>query len=73
MSLDITVDLMMYINFYAERTNFETPNIERLIDFYMYNKLRNSKKWNMQKFDTKQRFMEKVYETLMDYYIGHGG
>ena len=26
----------------------------------------------MQKFVAKQRFMEKVYETVKDYYIGHG-
>ena len=54
-----TVALMKYINFYAERTLFDTPNIDRLIDFYMDSKLSNSRKWNMQKFVAKQRFMEK--------------
>ena len=58
-----TVALMKYINFYAERTHFETPNIDRLIEFYMNNKLSNSRKWNMQKFVAKQRFMEKVYDS----------
>ena len=38
----------------------------------MDNKLSNSRKWNRQKFVAKQRFMEKVYETVKDYYIGHG-
>ena len=54
-----TVALMKYINFYAE-TLFDTPNIDRLIDFYMNNKLSNHNKWNMQKFVAKQHFMEKV-------------
>ena len=67
-----TVDLMKYINFYAARTLFDTPNIDRLIDFYMDNKLSNHRKSNMQKFVAKQRFMEKVYETVKNYYIGHG-
>ena len=62
---------MNYINFNAERTLFDTPNIDRLIDFYMDNKLSNSRKWNMQKFVAKQRFMEKVYEIVKNYHIGH--
>ena len=36
--------LMKYINFYAERTLLYTPNIDRLIEFYMDNKLSNSNK-----------------------------
>ena len=37
------------INFYAERTLFDTPDI----DFYMDNKLSNSRKLNMQEIDTQ--------------------
>ena len=39
-----TVALMKYINFYDERTLFDTPNIDKFIDFYTDNKLSNHKK-----------------------------
>ena len=38
----------------------------------MNNKLSNHRKSNKQKFVAKQRFMEKVYEIVKNYYIGHG-
>ena len=38
-----TVALMKYINFYDERTLFDTPNIDKFIDFYTDNKLSNHK------------------------------
>ena len=54
-----TVALMKYINFYASRTLFDTPNIDRLIDFYMDNKLSN---W--QDFFTVRHFVVLVFSNF---------